>query len=78
MTDVSVEVCDCGCGEPVDADLEQETTNDSASCAATFREDPMPYAVHCGETGYHQRHTAWEGSNYYAWLDGDEGAGREQ
>lgn len=46
-----------------------------APCAATFREEPMPDTVYCGERGYHQRHTAWQGSDYYAWLDGDEGAG---
>ncbi|GHC36742.1 hypothetical protein GCM10010308_64010 [Streptomyces vinaceusdrappus] len=48
---------------------------DAEPCIATFREDPMPHAVHCGETGYHTRHTAWQGSDYYAWLDSDEGAG---
>jgi hypothetical protein len=47
------------------------------SCTATFREEPMPDTVYCGETGYHTRHTAWEGQNYYAWLDGDEGAGHD-
>lgn len=48
---------------------------DDAPCAATFREEPMPDTVYCGETGYHQRHRAWQGADYYAWLDGDEGAG---
>lgn len=48
---------------------------DDAPCAATFREEPMPYTVYCGERGYHQRHTSGGGSDYYAWLDGDEGAG---
>lgn len=48
---------------------------DDASCAATFRKEPMPDTVYCGETGYHRRHRAWQGSDYYAWLDGDEGAG---
>jgi hypothetical protein len=46
-----------------------------APCAATFREDPMPDTVYCQERGYHQRHTSGWGSEYYAWLDGDEGAG---
>jgi hypothetical protein len=44
-------------------------------CTATFREDPMPYTVYCGELGYHQRHTSGSGSQYYTWMDGDEGAG---
>jgi hypothetical protein len=48
------------------------------SCTATFREEPMPDTVYCGEAGYHTRHTAWEGQNYYAWLDGDEGAGHDE
>lgn len=49
--------------------------SDDAPCVATFREEPMPDTVYCSEKGYHQRHTAWQGSDYYAWLDGDEGAG---
>lgn len=52
-----------------------ESESDDAPCAATFREEPMPDTVYCGERGYHQRHTAWQGTDYYAWLDGDEGAG---
>lgn len=48
---------------------------DDAPCAAIFREEPMPDTVYCGERGYHQRHTSGSGSQYYAWLDGDEGAG---
>ena len=54
---------------------EPEEPDDAAPCSATFREEPMPDTAYCGERGYHQRHTAWQGSNYYAWLDGDEGAG---
>lgn len=50
---------------------------DNAPCNATFREDPMPDTVYCGERGPHSRHTAWQGRDYYAWLDGDEGAGRD-
>ena len=49
--------------------------DDDAPCAATFREEPMPYRVYCGERGYHRRHTSGGGSQYYVWLDGDEGAG---
>jgi hypothetical protein len=56
---------------------EEVTGTDDEPCAATFREEPMPDTVYCGERGYHQRHTAWEGGNYYAWFDGDEGAGRD-
>lgn len=52
-----------------------ESDSEDQPCAATFREPPMPDTVYCGEHGYHQRHTAWEGSDYYAWQDGDEGAG---
>lgn len=44
-------------------------------CLATFREEPMPDTVYCREAGPHVRHTAYQGSDYYAWLDGDEGAG---
>lgn len=51
------------------------SNDDYAPCLATFREEPMPDTVPCGERGYHQRHTAWRGSDYYAWLDGDDGAG---
>lgn len=52
--------------------------DDDAPCAATFREDPMPDTVHCQKRGYHQRHTSiHRGSEYYVWLDGDEGAGTE-
>lgn len=75
MTNISAEVCDCGCGEPVDADLEQEAADDSTWCTATFREPPMVWTVYCQESGQHQRHTSGEGGAYYAWLDGDEGAG---
>lgn len=50
---------------------------DGAPCAATFREDPMPYGVPCGERGYHLRHISGGGSEYYTWLDGDEGAGTD-
>jgi hypothetical protein len=52
-----------------------EEPEDDAPCAATFREEPMPDIVYCGERGYHQRHTSGGGSQYYAWLDDDEGAG---
>ena len=52
-----------------------DLVQDDAPCAAIFREEPMPDTVYCAERGYHQRHTAWQGSDYYAWLDGDEGAG---
>lgn len=51
--------------------------DDDAPCAAIFREEPMPDTVYCQERGYHQRHTSGGGSAYYAWLDGDEGAGRD-
>lgn len=52
-----------------------EGDTDDEPCPATFREEPMPDTVYCGEYGYHQRHTSGSGSQYYAWLDGDEGAG---
>lgn len=52
-----------------------EVAEPDPACLATFREDPMPDTVYCGEKGPHSRHTVWEGPNYYAWLDGDEGAG---
>lgn len=52
--------------------------DDDARCAATFREEPMPDTVYCQERGYHRRHTSGGGSAYYAWLDGDEGAGYDQ
>lgn len=55
----------------------EEADGVDAPCLATFREDPMPDTVYCGEEGPHSRHTAWEGANYYAWLDGDEGAGSD-
>jgi hypothetical protein len=48
-----------------------------APCAATFREGPMPDTVYCQERGHHGRHTSGGGSEYYVWLDGDEGAGTE-
>ncbi|MGA6223450.1 hypothetical protein ACPESV_24330 [Streptomyces umbrinus] len=56
---------------------EHERVDEEADgrCVATFREEPMPDTVYCGERGSHSRHTAWQGSDYYAWLDGDEGAG---
>lgn len=54
---------------------EPEEYPDDAPCAATFREEPMPDTVYCGERGYHQRHTSGSGTEYYAWLDGDEGSG---
>lgn len=57
---------------------EHEHVDEDAVCLATFREEPMRDTVYCGERGYHRRHTAWQGSNYYAWLDGDEGAGWDQ
>lgn len=59
--------------------VERERVEEEAdvACPATFREDPMPDTVYCGEKGPHSRHTAWEGTNYYAWLDGDEGAGSD-
>ena len=47
-----------------------------APCAATFREEPMADRVYCEMRGHHQRHTSiHRGSEYYTWLDGDEGAG---
>lgn len=54
-----------------------EEPPDDAPCTATFREEPMPDRVYCQESGYHQRHTSGSGSEYYAWLDGDEGAGAD-
>lgn len=54
---------------------EHERVDDDAPCAATLREDPMADTAHCQERGYHQRHTSGGGSEYYTWLDGDEGAG---
>lgn len=60
---------------PEGDETEPEEPEDDAPCAATFREEPMPDTVYCGERGYHQRHTSGGGSQYYAWLDGDEGAG---
>lgn len=62
-------------GAPEHGPVTDEVDQCDASCAATFREEPMPDTVYCGERGYHQRHTAWQGSDYYAWLDDDEGAG---
>lgn len=49
-------------------------------CLATFREESMRETVCCEETGRGHgtgsRHTGHDSSgNYYAWLDGDEGAG---
>lgn len=52
--------------------------DDDAPCPATLREEPMPDRVYCQERGHHQRHTSGGGSEYYAWLDGDEGAGWER
>lgn len=49
--------------------------DDDAPCAATLREDPMADTAYCQERGPHRRHTSGSGSEYYAWLDGDEGAG---
>jgi hypothetical protein len=46
-----------------------------STCLATFREDPMPDTVYCDARGKHSRHTSGGGSEYYAWLDGDEGSG---
>lgn len=43
--------------------------------AMTYRPYPNADTVYCGERGKHSRHTAWQGNAYYAWLDGDEGAG---
>jgi hypothetical protein len=54
---------------------EHERIDDDAPCTATFREEPMPDTVYCQERGHHGRHTSGGGSEYYAWLDGDEGAG---
>lgn len=51
--------------------------DDDAPCPATFREEPMPDTVYCEMRGHHQRHTSGGGSEYYAWLDGDEGAGTD-
>jgi len=61
-------------GGPPEADPSAVDPEDQP-CAATFREEPMPDTVYCGERGYHQRHTSGSGSQYYAWLDGDDGAG---
>jgi hypothetical protein len=58
-----------------DAENEQAAAEAAAACPATFREDPMPDTVYCAEKGPHSRHTAWQGSNYYVWMDGDEGCG---
>ena len=49
-----------------------------ALCTATFREEPMPDTVYCQERGHHGRHTSGSGSEYYVWLDGDEGAGYDR
>lgn len=49
-----------------------------APCAATLREDPMADRVYCQERGHHGRHTSGGGSEYYVWMDGDEGAGWER
>ena len=57
------------------AEAEKQNPEGASTCLATFREDPMPDTVCCGERGKHFRHTAWQGNAYYAWLDGDEGAG---
>lgn len=46
-----------------------------SQCAATFREEPMLWTVHCQEYGRHARHVFSDGGAYYTWLDGDEGAG---
>jgi hypothetical protein len=51
--------------------------DDDTPCTSTYREEPMPYTVHCQESGYHGRHTSGSGSEYYTWLDGDEGAGTD-
>jgi hypothetical protein len=84
MTSFGYDVCDGdGCGErsnrfpfPHAPGCKYGPDQDDvATCLATFREDPMPDTAYCGERGHHGRHTAWQGSDYYAWLDGDEGAG---
>lgn len=50
--------------------------DDNAPCPATLRKEPMPDTAYCQKRGYHQRHTSvHRGSEYYVWLDGDEGAG---
>jgi len=54
-----------------------EVDYEPAPCLATFREEPMPDTVYCQERGYHTRHTSGGGSEYYTWLDGDEGAGSD-
>ena len=51
--------------------------DDNTPCVATFREEPMSDTVYCQERGHHQRHTGGNGIEYYAWLDGDEGAGTD-
>lgn len=62
---------------PVTAPEAEEYPADTP-CTATFREEPMPDTVYCQKRGYHQRHTSVHGgSEYYVWLDGDEGAGTE-
>lgn len=71
-TERSVDVVACRAREYKCVDDEPD-----AHCLATFREDPMPDTVYCGEKGPHSRHTAWQGRDYYAWLDGDEGAGSD-
>lgn len=63
-----------GCKYEAAAEEEEEVP----VCLATFREEPMTDLVYCNEPGYHTRHTAWQGQDYYAWLDGDEGAGYTQ
>jgi hypothetical protein len=57
------------------AEADPEDYPEDQPCTATYREEPMPDTVYCGERGYHQRHTSGSGGEYYAWLDGDEGAG---
>lgn len=56
---------------------EAEEYPEDQPCTAKFREEPMPYTVYCGERGYHQRHTSGSGSQYYTWMEGDEGASRD-
>lgn len=48
---------------------------DDAPRAATFQEEPMPDTGTAVSAATTPGHTSGGGSGYYAWLDGDEGAG---
>lgn len=65
------------CSECLPEGEESETDAEADRCSATFREEPMPDTVYCQERSYHVRHTSGGGSDYYTWLDGDEGAGSD-